>query len=115
MSKLVMSLRCAIPNYYVYFISHNLILVCLSYFFIFFCNLIRLIFVLLVCYMQKIDGDHVRLVDYLDWVVGTSTGGLMASMLTTPNKNNRPLYAAKDIIPFYRQHCPKIFPQPRYI
>ncbi|VVA10830.1 PREDICTED: patatin, partial [Prunus dulcis] len=60
----------------------------------------------------KIDGDHVRLVDYLDWVVGTSTGGLMASMLTTPNKNNRPLYAAKDIVSFYRQHCPKIFPQP---
>ncbi|ONI19825.1 hypothetical protein PRUPE_3G299900 [Prunus persica] len=65
--------------------------------------------------LQKIDGDHVRLVDYLDWVVGMSTGGLMASMLTTPNKNNHPLYAAKDIVPFYRQHCLKIFPQPRYV
>ncbi|BFG40168.1 hypothetical protein CerSpe_264420 [Prunus speciosa] len=60
----------------------------------------------------QIDGNDVRLVDYLDWVVGTSTGGLMASMLTTPDKSNRPLYAAKDIVPFYRQHCPKIFPQP---
>ncbi|XP_066326948.1 patatin-like protein 2 [Miscanthus floridulus] len=31
-------------------------------------------------------------------------------MLTAPNKDGRPLFAAKDINDFYLQHCPKIFP-----
>ncbi|KAL6278701.1 hypothetical protein ACE6H2_022302 [Prunus campanulata] len=34
-------------------------------------------------------------------------------MLATPDENNRPLFAAKDILPFYLKHCPKIFHQPR--
>ncbi|MCD7460022.1 Patatin-like protein 2 [Datura stramonium] len=32
-------------------------------------------------------------------------------MLTAPNKDKRPLFAAKDIKPFYLEHGPKIFPQ----
>ncbi|XP_076959301.1 patatin-like protein 3 isoform X2 [Bidens hawaiensis] len=32
-------------------------------------------------------------------------------MLTAPDKNNRPLYAAKDIVPFYLENAPKIFPR----
>ncbi|XP_049934939.1 patatin-like protein 2 isoform X2 [Nymphaea colorata] len=32
-------------------------------------------------------------------------------MLTAPGPDNRPLYAAKDIVPFYLQNCPNIFPQ----
>ncbi|CAN6448214.1 unnamed protein product [Victoria cruziana] len=32
-------------------------------------------------------------------------------MLTAPDADNRPLYAAKDIVPFYLDNCPKIFPQ----
>ncbi|KAL2906835.1 Patatin-like protein 5 [Bienertia sinuspersici] len=35
-------------------------------------------------------------------------------MLTAPNEDHRPLYAAKDIVPFYLEHTPKIFPQQRY-
>ncbi|XP_041989332.1 patatin-like protein 2 [Salvia splendens] len=35
----------------------------------------------------------------------------MMGMLTAPDANNRPIYAAKDIAPFYVQHGPKIFPQ----
>ncbi|CAK9150230.1 unnamed protein product [Ilex paraguariensis] len=35
------------------------------------------------------------------------------AMLTAPNENNRPLFAAKDIKPFYLEHSPKIFPQKR--
>ncbi|XP_060182459.1 patatin-like protein 2 [Lycium barbarum] len=31
-------------------------------------------------------------------------------MLTAPNKEGRPLFAAKDITPFYLEHGPKIFP-----
>jgi len=32
-------------------------------------------------------------------------------MLTAPNKDNRPLFAAREINEFYLENCPKIFPQ----
>ncbi|KAI3884771.1 hypothetical protein MKW92_045155 [Papaver armeniacum] len=56
--------------------------------------------------LQKLDGEDVRLADYFDVVAGTSTGGLITAMITAPNSNNRPLYAAKDIVPFYLKHSP---------
>ncbi|KAK9990598.1 hypothetical protein SO802_025583 [Lithocarpus litseifolius] len=61
--------------------------------------------------LQELDGEEVRLADYFDVVAGTSTGGLIAGMLVAPNENNRPLFAAKDIVPFYLENSPKIFPQ----
>nr|XP_027085796.1 patatin-like protein 2 [Coffea arabica] len=61
--------------------------------------------------LQKLDGKDARLADYFDVIAGTSTGGLVTAMLTAPNENNRPLYAAKDIKDFYLENCPKIFPQ----
>ncbi|KAK4416211.1 Patatin-like protein 1 [Sesamum alatum] len=63
--------------------------------------------------LQELDGEDVRIADYFDVIAGTSTGGLVTTMLTAPDKNNRPLYAAKDIVPFYLERSPKIFPQPR--
>ncbi|CAI9115767.1 OLC1v1016759C2 [Oldenlandia corymbosa var. corymbosa] len=61
--------------------------------------------------LQKLDGEDARLADYFDVISGTSTGGLVTAMLTAPNENNRPLFAAKDIKDFYLENCPKIFPQ----
>ncbi|KAM6550090.1 hypothetical protein CsatB_021766 [Cannabis sativa] len=61
--------------------------------------------------LQKLDGEEARLADYFDVISGTSTGGLVTAMLTAPNHNNRPVFAAKDVKDFYLTHCPKIFPQ----
>ncbi|KAJ0604151.1 putative patatin-like phospholipase domain, Acyl transferase/acyl hydrolase/lysophospholipase [Helianthus annuus] len=64
--------------------------------------------------LQKLDGKDARLADYFDVIAGTSTGGIMTAMLTTPNEEGRPVFAAKDVKDFYRQHCPKIFSHDRY-
>ncbi|AES94730.1 putative phospholipase A(2) [Medicago truncatula] len=63
--------------------------------------------------LQEIDGEDARIADYFDVIAGTSTGGLITTMLATPNRkaNNRPLFAAKEIVPFYLQNLPNIFPQ----
>ncbi|KAI3807234.1 hypothetical protein L1987_23159 [Smallanthus sonchifolius] len=60
--------------------------------------------------LQKLDGENARLADYFDVIAGTSTGGIVTAMLTTPNEEGRPVFAAKDVKEFYLEHCPKIFP-----
>ncbi|KAI5650188.1 hypothetical protein M9H77_36193 [Catharanthus roseus] len=49
---------------------------------------------------NRMDGKEARLADYFDVIAGTSTKSLMTTMLTVGNED-RPLYATKDIIPFY--------------
>ncbi|XP_078157527.1 patatin-like protein 2 [Carex rostrata] len=61
--------------------------------------------------LQEIDGEGARIADYFDVIAGTSTGGLLALMLASPDKDKRPLFAAKDLTKFYLDYLPKIFPQ----
>ncbi|KAG5589001.1 hypothetical protein H5410_039515 [Solanum commersonii] len=59
---------------------------------------------------KELDGKDARVVDYFDVSAGTSTGGILATMITAPNEKNLSFCAAKDIVSFYFEQWPKDFP-----
>ncbi|KAM1223097.1 hypothetical protein ACFX15_010216 [Malus domestica] len=61
--------------------------------------------------LQKLDGKDARIADYFDYIAGTSTGGLVTAMITTPNEKKQPLFEAHELKKFYFDESPYIFPQ----
>ncbi|KAL2641629.1 hypothetical protein R1flu_009216 [Riccia fluitans] len=60
--------------------------------------------------LQKLDGEGARIADYFDVIAGTSTGGLIAAMLTAPDANQRPMFTAQQVTKFYIDEAATIFP-----
>lgn len=52
-----------------------------------------------------------RIADCFDIIGGTSTGGIIALLLTTPDQNNHPKYSTKDICYIYEEFGKNVFSQ----
>lgn len=64
--------------------------------------------------LQTVSNDKkAALADYFDVIAGTSTGGIIATMLAAPNINDtsRPAFTTPEILEFYLKYGPSIFNQ----
>ena len=52
--------------------------------------------------------------DLFDYIVGTSTGGIIALAAVCPDQDGRPRYTAAEIVEFYREQGPRIFSPHRF-
>jgi len=58
---------------------------------------------------QLSHNPDVRLVDFFDLFAGASTGSMIIAGLLAPNKDNRPVYSAKQIVDLYFDNAEVIF------
>jgi len=68
---------------------------------------------------EKDKPKDIRLADYFDLIVGTSTGGLITAMITTPrpkeyDPQEQP-FSAIEVVEFYKEYAAQIFPPARGI
>ncbi|MEG1956572.1 MAG: patatin-like phospholipase family protein [Lachnospiraceae bacterium] len=47
--------------------------------------------------------------DFCDLIAGTSTGGIIACLLSTPDSNCKPAYSARDIVTLYKEFGKTVF------
>ena len=60
--------------------------------------------------LQQLSGDeNTRIADHFDFVAGTSTGGILAAMLLTPDENGRPRFTAEETLHLYLKNGYNIF------
>ena len=65
--------------------------------------------------LMALEGEHVRLSDYFDLLVGTSTGGILACTYLIPardaagNPTNRPKFTAREAVDLYLERGDDIF------
>ncbi|MFT5054179.1 MAG: patatin-like phospholipase/acyl hydrolase [Oceanospirillaceae bacterium] len=59
--------------------------------------------------IQAKEGPDKRLVDYVDFVAGTSTGGILACGMLMPDKNGKPKYSMKEVVDIYLDRGDEIF------
>ena len=58
---------------------------------------------------EKTGDVNSTLMDYIDLFAGTSTGSILVCGLLIPGDNNRPKYAARDLLDLYKKEGPVIF------
>jgi predicted acylesterase/phospholipase RssA len=62
---------------------------------------------LLLAELEQRSGKHTA--ELFDLIAGTSTGGILATLLTKPGTGGNPQYAAAELIDFYLRKGPSIF------
>ena len=61
-------------------------------------------------YIEKKSGKPIS--EFFDLIVGTSTGTVISSLLTVPDKNNNPKYNVSDVLTFYEKLGKTVFYDP---
>ena len=59
--------------------------------------------------IKQKQGNDKRLSDYIDLFAGTSTGGILISLLMIPDEKVRPKFNAKDVLELYVKYGNRIF------